>query len=632
MSRNRRNKRAVAAVERAPRRPSRPSPEPVLLVCLALAAATLAVYARVWSHDFVGLDDFDYIMSNAPVLKGLTADGVVWAFTTGHSANWHPLTWLSHMLDVQLYGLHAGPHHLTSVALHVANTLLLFGVLRRMTGMIGRSAVVAALFALHPLHVESVAWAAERKDVLSALFWMLTLWAYLAYVRRGGLARYGLALGMFALGLMAKPMLVTLPFVLLLLDFWPLGRLTPADAGSQRRASFVDRRTVLRLLAEKVPFLVLAVASSVVTVIVQWGAVREHEGFPVTARVANALTAYVAYLGTTFWPVGLAMLYPLRFVSLWWALASLAALIGISALVVWAARRSPAVLVGWLWYLGTLVPVIGLVQVGAQSRADRYTYIPLIGVFIMLAWGIPELLARWPSRRVLPALSGVALAICAVLAFTQLAHWKNNGTLWARTAATTTDNFGAHFYLANDLRRVGRSRDAIAQYREALRILPRSPMAHNNLGFTLAELGDLDEATAHYTEALRILPTYAEARNNLALALAAQGKLADAIRESREAVRLAPERADMRFNLAAFLAKNKQLDEAAREYGEGLRRRPGHADSYYRLGQVLMEQGRRDAAAYYFERALRLEPSMVRARRALDELRQGPVPAASSRQ
>jgi tetratricopeptide (TPR) repeat protein len=627
MSRNRRNKRAAAAVEREPRRPSF---EPVLLVCLALTAVTLAVYARVWTHDFVGLDDHDYIMGNAPVLKGLTADGVVWAFTTGHSANWHPLTWLSHMLDVQLYGLNAGPHHLTSLALHVANTLLLFGVLQRMTGKIGRSAVVAALFALHPLHVESVAWAAERKDVLSALFWMLTLWAYVAYVRRPGLARYGLTLGTFALGLMAKPMLVTLPFVLLLLDFWPLGRLARSGAGSAPQTSSVDRRIVFRLLAEKVPFVALTVVSSVVTVIVQWGAVREHQGFPLAARVGNALTAYVAYLGTTFWPVGLAMLYPLRFVSLWAALASLAALIGISLVVVWAARRSPAVLVGWLWYLGTLVPVIGLVQVGAQSRADRYTYIPLIGVFVMLAWGIPELLARWPARRVvLPALTGAALAICAGLAYTQLAHWKNNGTLWARTAAMTTDNFGAHFYLGNDLRRAGRPRDAIVQYREALRILPRSPMAHNNLAFTLAELGNYDEAIAHYTEAIGLMPGYAEARNNLALALAAQGKVDAAVREAREAVRLAPERADLRFNLAAFLARDKQLDEAVREYGEGLRRKPGHADSYYRLGLVLIEQGRRDAAAYYLERALRLEPQMQRARRALDELKQGSSPASA---
>jgi Flp pilus assembly protein TadD len=633
MGRDRRTRRAGRTA--AAPAPSRVPSERVLLACLLLTAAPLVVYAQVWTHEFVGLDDLGYIVNNPDVTAGLTARGVVWAFTTGQEGNWHPLTWLSHMLDVQLHGVRPGPHHLTGLAFHVANTLLLFGVLKQMTGKLGRSAVVAGLFALHPLHVESVAWASERKDVLSTLFWLLTMWAYVGYVRRPAVGRYGLTLALFALGLMAKPMLVTLPFVLLLLDVWPLGRSTGKTDGPSPGPSFIDRRAALRLVTEKVPFFALTLISSVVTFLAQQraGAVAELHEHPLGARVANALLSYVGYLGKTFWPAGLAVMYPFpRSPSPWWVWGSLLMLAGVTGVVVRAASRSPYLAVGWLWYLGTLVPVIGLVQVGSQSMADRYTYVPLIGVFIMLAWGMPDLLARWRHRDVaLPAVAGLALAACAVLAFVQVGYWKNSTALWTRAIAVTTDNFLVHYQLGTHLSKRGQSRDAVDHYREALRINPRYVAAHNNLGFALAGLGQHDDAIGHYTEAIRLLPTYPEARNNLALALAAQGKLDEAIREMREAVRIAPGRVESHFNLAALLRKAGQLPDAARHYSEGLRLQPGHADAHYRLGLVLVEQGSLDEAALSFERAVRLDPGFLRARRALDDLRRRPRPGPDAR-
>lgn len=570
-------------------------------ICLALAVATIAVYARVATHEFIDMDDFHYILHNPRVVRGLTWDAVTWAFTTGHADNWHPLTWLSHMLDVELFGLRPGLHHLGGVAFHVANTLLLFGLLQRMTGKPWRSALVAGLFALHPLHVESVAWASERKDVLSTLFWMLTLWAYVGYVRRPRMGRYLAVLGLFALGLMAKPMLVTLPFVMLLLDVWPLARVSwrADDAGS---ASTGERQTVTSLVLEKVPLFALSAISSVVTVLVQQrgGAVAGLEAFPMGQRVANALVSYVTYLGKTFWPAGLAAIYPYpASLPTWWVIASALILIGVTVLVVLAARRHPYLPVGWFWYLGTLVPVIGLVQVGVQSMAaDRYTYIPLIGLFIALTWGAADLLARWPYRHVtLPVAGGLALAACAVVTALQVPHWKDRAAVWLRAVAVTRDNYLAHNNLGNVLAESGRGREAVDHYTAALRIKPALAEAHNNLGFTLAGLGKVDEAMAHYAEALRIKPDYLEAHGNLASALAAQGRTDEAIRELRSAVRIAPDDFQSHYELAVLLRKTGNGSEAAR----------------------------------HFEIALRLNPRFSKARQALEELRGprgGPGPAA----
>ena len=473
-----------------------------------------------------------------------------------------------------------------NVVLHVASTLLLFGVLRRMTGTLERSAVVAALFALHPLHVESVAWVSERKDVLSTLFWMLTLWAYVAYVRRPGPGRYATPAALFALGLMAKPMVVTLPFVLLLLDFWPLGR-----AGTGDRP-LIDRSKAVRLVMEKIPFFALSVVSSVITVVVQRreGAVGDLETFPLGRRAANALVSYATYLLETFWPTRLAAIYPYpHSVPAGRALASLVVLVAVTAIVLYGARRHRYLPVGWFWYLGTLVPVIGLVQVGIQSMtADRYTYVPLIGIFILLAWGLPDLLARWPPRRiVLPVATGAAVLVCALLTALQVPHWKDRHAVWSRAVAATTDNHLAQNNLGNVLVEAGRAREAVAHYVEALRIKPDYADAHNNLGLALARLGQVDEAIAHYAEAVRLKPAHVDAHVNLALAFAGQGRADDAIREWQEVVRLAP----------------------------------GEAKFHYALGAQLDRAGRSEDAARAFEAAVRLDPGSGRARRALEELR-----------
>ena len=526
--------------------------------CLALIAANLIVYASVWHHDFVNYDDDQYVSTNTVVLRGLTWHSASWAFTTGYAVNWHPLTWLSHMLDVQLYGLDPGPHHLTNLLFHIANTLLLFGLLRRMTGALGGSAFVAGLFAVHPLHVESVAWVAERKDVLSTLFWMLTLWAYVEYVRRPGLRRYWAVLLFFALGLMAKPMLVTLPFVLLLLDFWPLGRMglgpNPADGWALSRDGWA---TTVRLVWEKLPLLALTVMSSIVTLVVhrRGGAVISLGATPLNLRVANALVSYVAYIGQMLWPARLAVLYPYaQSLPGWWTAGAFLGLMAISVAVIRAGPRRPYLLVGWLWYLGTLVPVIGLIQVGDQARADRYTYIPLIGLFIVVAWGVPDLMVRWPFRRIaLPAAAGLVSLACVIAARGQLRYWQDSTTLWTHALAVTTGNTIVHNNLGVVLADQGKLEEAIAHYSEALRIKADSADAHNNLGVALADQGKLEEAIAHYSEALRIQPDYADAHNNLGVALADQGKLDEAIAHFSEALRIKPDYIKARDNLRLTL-------------------------------------------------------------------------------
>lgn len=544
-----------------------PASGPTLWFLLALAALTAVVYAPVRHHDFVQVDDPAYVTENPHVLRGLTPEGIAWAFTTGDAANWHPVTWLSHMLDVQLFGVAAGPHHLTNVLLHMANTLLLFGLLVQLTGAVWRSALVAALFAVHPLHVESVAWVAERKDVLSTLFWMLTLWAYVGFVRSQGSTAgaaappatsrsrrgfYLLMLAFFALGLMAKPMLVTLPCVLLLLDIWPLERLrlaTPevrspkandrpsgrSAAGSPRAGAGTRRSkdrparartpgkpdlvsTAWPLVREKLPLFVMAVASSIVTVIVQQrgGAVSTLEAYPFSLRLQNALVSVVAYLRSTLWPEGLTVLYPFpESVPDWQVAGALAVLGGISFVVYRLARRHPYLLVGWLWYLGTLMPVAGLVQVGLQARADRYTYVPLIGIFIMVAWGVAALLDRMRGvRHVVPiAAIGVILG-CTLTARAQVGYWKDNVTLFTRATMLTlhVDEYEAHMSLGTTLGNQGRVDEAMRHFAEAARLRPQSDAAHCSLGLALARSGRAIDAAREFNEALRLNPGNQAAR------------------------------------------------------------------------------------------------------------------------
>jgi protein O-mannosyl-transferase len=599
-----------------------------LVVCLLLLSVTLAVYWQIGDHQFTNYDDTIYVTDNPHVKRGLAASSVIWAFTAAEEANWHPLTWLSHMVDCQLFGLHPRGHHLTSLFLHLANVLLLFAVLNRMTGALWRAAFVAALFSLHPLHVESVAWVAERKDVLSTLFWLLTMLAYARYVGRPTRPRYALTLVAFALGLMAKPMLVTLPFVLLLLDTWPLDRMAYGRGGddeprTRKRIRPSEQRLPLsRLVWEKTPFFALAAISSVVTFSLQQraGAMANMEVFPLSSRIANALVSYLRYIGKMIWPSDLAVLYPHpgTGLPLWWGAGAGLALLGLSILVVRVIRRRPYLAVGWLWYLGTLVPVIGLVQVGVQAYADRYTYVPLIGLFIMIAWGVPDLVGRWAhARTVLAVLAGTALAALTACTWIQLGYWKESVSLFTHTLQVTTKNYVAQNNLGNALADRGKVEEAISHYAESLRVKPDHAEAYNNWGTVLVEQGRLEEAIDRFLAALRVKPDYAAAHCNLGLALERKGRREEAIAQYLEALRLDPTYAQAHNNLALALAERGQQDEAIAHYAEALRLRPDYAEAHNNLGHILVGLGRLDEAAIHFAEAVRSKPDYAKARNNL---------------
>jgi tetratricopeptide (TPR) repeat protein len=602
---------------------------PVLWISLALIAVTVVVYTAVRRHGFVNLDDPRYVTENAVVAAGLTWRGALWAFTTGYASNWHPLTWLSHMLDVQLYGMQAGGHHLTSLLLHIANTLLLFGVLYRMTGAVGRSAFVAALFAVHPLHVESVAWVAERKDVLSTLFWMLTLWTYVSYVRQPQWNRYVLVIVCFALGLLAKPMLVTLPCVLLLLDYWPLGRMTPDHARGRNSAGVMPRSPRLtipwHLLREKLPLVALALASSVITFVVQQqgGSVAGLEDIPLVNRAENALTSYVAYIWKMLWPARLGAFYPFPIALASWQVISAAAiLIGASAVAIRERRRHPFLVVGWFWYLGTLVPVIGLVQVGGQAMADRYTYIPLVGLFVIVAWGVPALLERRSMGHrpaegfqwiALVTVAGFVIAALTLAARAQVQHWRHSIAIWEHTLQVTDENSVARNSLGGYLIVVGRAGEALPHLLEAVRIDPNSAGAHNNLGAALIQQGKVSESVPHFAKAASLSPEYADAHHNLGVALDRQGHLDAAIQELGKAVRLTPQQAMWHYQLGEMLARQGKVDEAMVHYLEALRLQPRHAQAHVGVGNVLSRQGRTDEAIAHYLQALQSRPLLEEA-------------------
>ena len=652
-------------------------------ICLFLTLGTLAAYLPVSRNGFVNYDDSDYVTANLHVQSGLKWENIAWAFTTGHASNWHPLTWVSHMADCQLFGENAGAHHLVSLLFHAANTLLVFLVLRRMTGALGRSALVAALFALHPLHVESVAWVSERKDVLSAFFFLLTIWAFVIYVEKSNLLRqkhyggqavrgpepkvgkvqevtgaegrvtqtseargqgrgfwYGIALLLFALGLMSKPMLVTAPFVLLLLDYWPLRRVARGECGVTGAGG---QSSIPGLILEKMPFFLLSVVSSVITFLAQKHGGAVSTSISMGARIANALVSYVRYLGKLFWPENLSVLYPHP--GQWPALQvifSAALLLGIFAVVTVLARRQPYLVVGWLWFFGTLVPVIGLVQVGIQSMADRYMYVPMIGLLIMLVWGIGEALPRQHRSAAAQVIgSALALAVCACLTWRQVLFWRNSETLFRHTTQVTRDNYLAYnnlgFYLSGQGRVVEAMDDyrmalkinpnyedarnnlgyalagqkkyaeAIAQYEAALRVKPNHVEVHNNLGNALAETGKTEDAIEHYRIALAQKSDHADAHNNLGIALAMQGKFDDAISQFRDAIRYKPNYASAHSNLGNALAIQHKMEEAIKEYQESLRLNPEDPQAHNNLGNALSEEGRTAEAIGHYTEALRLK-------------------------
>jgi tetratricopeptide (TPR) repeat protein len=583
-------------------------------ICLFLAAMVWAVFGQTLGHEFVNYDDDIYVYENPVVARGLSLQGIVWAFTHIHSSNWHPLTWVSHMLDCQFYGLSPGGHHLTNVLLHTVTAILLFLVLRRMTGFLSRSAFVAAVFAIHPLRVESVAWVAERKDILSGLFFMLTLWAYTRYAQGrsrvqsrassaqaipalGPLARrsetktarlwtfdYWLVLLFFALGLLCKPMLVTLPFVLLLLDFWPIQRFN-------RPLAIYRSSTLPRLLLEKLPLLGLAVVSCVVTIFAQHEALQSFEKFSLSLRLGNAVVSYVIYLGQMFWPADLAVLYPFTTggVGVSEVMLSLVLLTGISTGVFFLRRRRPYFLTGWLWYLVMLAPVIGIVQVGSQARADRYTYLPQIGLYLLLTWAASNLCGGWRHRRLV--LGGLATVILTALIFrarAQTACWRNSETLWTHTLACTSDNAIAQNNLGNALLKVGREEEAIAHFQKALELKPDFAEAHNNLGNFLFQNGNVDEAMARYQKALEIRPDYAMARYNLGNALVKKGSMDGAIAQFQLALQINPDYAEAHNNLGYALVQKRSMDEAIAHFQKALQINPDYADARKNLSNALI--------------------------------------------
>jgi protein O-mannosyl-transferase len=584
-----------------------------LWIAVGLVVLNVFVYAAVRHFELVNWDDSTYITENPVVLGGLSWSSAWWALTTGHSPYWHPMTWLSHLLDVSLFGTDAGAYHVTNLVIHIANTLLVFEVLRRMTGATARSAFVAAVFAAHPLHVESVAWIAERKDVLSTCFVLLTIRAYLAYVERPRMARYAVVCVLYALALMSKPMVVTLPIVLLLLDVWPL-----------RRVSIDGRRpssatTWTRVAGEKLPLLALAMATTVATVIVQHrvGAMAGLAALPWQTRVGNATIGYVAYLAKTIWPTHLAAFYPLFALSAGrLALAGLV-LIAITIAVARARRRHPYLLVGWAWYVVTISPVIGLLQAGEQGMADRFMYVPMIGLLVMAAWGIPDLVARWiPGRTSL--LSGAAvvlIGVCAVTARIQASHWSDSIALWQHGTRVTPDSYIAYENLGQALRERGDLEASRQNYERALALAPpRSPgyaaVIHNSLGLVLTREGDTPGALRHFAEAAQLNPTFAEAQSNLGNALAADGRWAEAIAHYEDAVRLAPEYTEPRIGLGGALLKQGRVADAVPHYREALRLDPRLAQAHNGLGGALAMQGHDDQAMAEYTEALRLKPDL----------------------
>jgi tetratricopeptide (TPR) repeat protein len=617
-------------------------------VAAALFGLTVLLFWRAVGNDFVNYDDPDYVTANAHVQAGLNAVGMRWALGAGIASNWHPLTWMSHQLDWSLFGDNPHGHHATSVVLHGLNAALAFLAFRRLTGALWTSAFFAALFAWHPLRVESVAWVAERKDVLSGVFWFLVLWAYAAYVERrrkgraGARRFYVAALAAFALGLMAKPMLVTLPCVLLLLDVWPLRRAT----GHGERVS--------RLLLEKLPFFALALGSAVVTFLVQKHGGSVSETLGLGPRLANAVVAVVRYLGKFAWPFDLAVLYPHP--GTWPARKVVASgmIVAAATALAWMQRgRRPWILTGWLWFLGTLVPVSGIVQVGLQSMADRYTYLTMLGVEIAVLWTLREWLTSPAARRAGAVVGAVVLAACAARTWNQLGVWRDSFTLFDHAIAVTERNFVAHDNRGLFLYKSGRIEEGIADYRRALAINPAYLNANNNLGHALAEQGKPAEAVPFLRAALHAQPTHLEVRNNLANALsdigqldeamehydyvlarepnhvnalngsgvvlAMRGQLPEAKARLEKSLALAPDNASAHNNLGNVCSMLNQLEDAAQHYRRAAELQP-NAHTHAVLGYTLSRLGRRDEAVRELQTALRLQPNHPQAKQWLDAL------------
>jgi tetratricopeptide (TPR) repeat protein len=626
----------------------------VIAVCVLLAGIVLLVFWPTIGAGFLNYDDNDYVYDNPHVTNGLTLDGIRWAFTHFHAANWHPLTTISHMMDCQLYGLQPWGHHLTNVLLHATAAILLFLALLRLTSRSGSqlstlnpqlqtavidrrysfwaSAFVAALFAVHPLRVESVAWISERKDVLSGVFFSLTLWAYARYARedRHRSRNYALVIVCFALGLLCKPTLVTLPFVLLLLDYWPLQRMQ--GAGSKKRGAKSDARrgrsqgrspsafqhfsvsAFSRLILEKVPLLAMSSASSVITMLAQRGALAGNTELWLPDRVMNALIAYVTYLKQTVFPFNLAAVYPYPQGQLHVANAFLAGifLLFLTLIFFWQRSRRPFLVVGWLWFLGMLVPMIGLVQVGPQSMADRYTYLPTIGFYIFATWAGIELLHKWHRGFILKPVAILIIGLLAVRSFLQTQYWHDSETLWRHTIEVTSSNYVAENGLANTFFESGRLEYAATHYQAALSINPKYPPSHSNLANVLLRKHQPDEAIVHLNQAIEVNPNYAEAYNNLGSAFMQKEQLSDAIANYEKAVQFKPDYADAYNNLGVAHLQQGDVDTAIEEYKKAVAINPASPDIQYNLGNAYARKSNWNDAITAYETAIRVRPDSAK--------------------
>lgn len=587
-------------------------------VCLLLALACFAAYWQVRQHGFVNLDEDLTVYENPHIRGGLTWAGVRWAFTadllfqTPHATYWYPLTVLSRMVDVELFGVNPAGHHAVNVLLHAANAVMLFVLLMNLSGLFWESAFVAAVFALHPVHVESVAWLAERKDVLCAFFWFLTMLAYASYCRRRSRRRYGLVVGACACALMAKPMAVTLPFVLLLLDLWPLGRIKPKMPGGRE-----EWAEVWQPVREKLPLLSMSLACGLVTVRAQWagGAMSGLGALPFSRRVANALLSYTAYIGKIFWPRDLAVIYPLReSISAWAVAGSLVLLGGLTCVALLLVKRAPCVAVGWLWYIGVLAPVSGVAQAGVQCMADRFVYIPAVGIYIAVTMGLAQLMMPHRRWRPLVALgASVVLAALFVCTWRQLRFWRNGEALFTRSLAVAEASFIAHTNLGVELAKQGRINEAIGHYRRALALNPTYDIAHVSLGAALREIGDVDGALRHYRDALAVSPNNAAAHVNLGDILRRRGELDTAHEHLRAALTINPYNAVGHVRLGAVYLEKGDTAQAMAHFRTALTLDPGSPAVHMNLGTVWLEKGNVGAAVDALKRAVSLKPDFVAA-------------------
>lgn len=591
-----------------------------VVISIFLFLLVLTVFWPVQHHDFVNYDDNLYVQDNYRLAEGLTAKSLQWMLTATDGGLWHPVTWLSLFLDYRLYGPDPGGFHRTSMLIHALATALLFLVLSAMTGSLWKSALATALFGIHPLHVESVAWIAERKDVLCGLFWMLTMGAYLRYARKPRTGRYLLVCTLFLMGLASKVMIATLPFLLILMDFYPLRRVAGRGMPHAETSPW-KRASLSALILEKMPLILLAVAASAAAVLSQGkaGALVPVDTYGIDARLANAIVSYGTYLVRTIWPMDLAVFYPLP--AAWPVHAILSCgtlLVAISLGVLAGERRYPYLALGWLWYLGTLIPVIGLVHIGSQAMADRYTYIPLIGVFIILVWGSADLAAALRLRRPLTLfLASVLVLAPAALSVRQVHVWQNDRTLFSQAIRAVPGNYLAYNNLGTTLRKEGDYEASIAAIRKALSIKPHYAIGYNNLGNTLMAKGDHKQAEAHYRKALEIQPDLVPAHSNLANSLIAAGKTEEALRHYRTALRMDPSFVDAHYNLGIALVKLGRIDEGLLHLEQSVSLQPNHSDAWNNLGVAQALRGKREEATASFRRSLQLNPNHREAKKNL---------------